>query len=51
VFEEKVIGRPADDDRAAPLAALSHIRGGDLLTVQEVDRLGRNRSASTPNGR
>jgi hypothetical protein len=26
----------------ALLNALSHIRGGDLLTVQEVDRLGRN---------
>ncbi len=42
VFEEKISGKLAADDRPALLAALSHIRDGDLLTVQEVDRLGRN---------
>jgi DNA invertase Pin-like site-specific DNA recombinase len=42
VFEEKVSGKLAADDRPALLAALSHIRDGDLLAVQEVDRLGRN---------
>lgn len=42
VFEEKISGRLAAEDRPALLEALSHIRDGDLLTVQEVDRLGRN---------
>jgi DNA invertase Pin-like site-specific DNA recombinase len=42
VFEEKISGKLATEDRPALLAALSHIRDGDLLTVQEVDRLGRN---------
>lgn len=42
MFEEKVSGKLAAGDRPALLAALSHIRDGDLLTVQEVDRLGRN---------
>ena len=42
VFEERISGKLATDDRPALLAALSHIRDGDLLTVQEVDRLGRN---------
>ncbi|MEV4183937.1 recombinase family protein [Streptosporangium canum] len=42
VFEEKISGKLATDDRPALLNALSHIRDGDLLTVQEVDRLGRN---------
>ena len=42
VFEEKVSGKLTADDRPALLAALSHVRDGDLLTVQEVDRLGRN---------
>ena len=30
------------EDRPGLLEALSHIRDGDMLTVQEVDRLGRN---------
>ncbi|MFI7644347.1 recombinase family protein [Nonomuraea sp. NPDC049400] len=34
--------RLAADDRPALLEALSHIRDADTLTVQEVDRLGRN---------
>jgi DNA invertase Pin-like site-specific DNA recombinase len=42
VFEEKISGKLATGDRPALLNALSHIRDGDLLTVQEVDRLGRN---------
>ncbi|GAA4621907.1 hypothetical protein GCM10023196_011980 [Actinoallomurus vinaceus] len=35
-------GKLNTDDRPALLEALSHIRDGDMLTVQEVDRLGRN---------
>jgi hypothetical protein len=42
VFEEKISGKLATDDRPALLNALGHIRDGDMLTVQEVDRLGRN---------
>jgi DNA invertase Pin-like site-specific DNA recombinase len=42
VFEEKISGKLATEDRPALLEALSHIREGDMLTVQEVDRLGRN---------
>ncbi|MDR8412394.1 recombinase family protein [Nonomuraea sp. 3-1Str] len=42
VFEEKISGKLSTDDRPALLNALSYIRDGDLLTVQEVDRLGRN---------
>lgn len=42
VFEEKISGKLATGDRPALLEALSHIRDGDMLTVQEVDRLGRN---------
>ncbi|MGI5330931.1 recombinase family protein [Actinomadura nitritigenes] len=42
VFEEKISGKLATDDRPVLQNALSHIRDGDMLTVQEVDRLGRN---------
>lgn len=42
VFEEKISGKLAVDDRPALVAALDYIRDGDLLCVQEVDRLGRN---------
>ncbi|WP_240778065.1 recombinase family protein [Nonomuraea basaltis] len=42
VFEEKSSGKLITDDRPALLNALAYIRDGDLLTVQEVDRLGRN---------
>jgi DNA invertase Pin-like site-specific DNA recombinase len=42
VFEEKISGKLATDDRPVLLQALSHIRNGDMLSVQEVDRLGRN---------
>jgi DNA invertase Pin-like site-specific DNA recombinase len=42
VFEEKISGKLSTQDRPALLDALSYIRDGDMLTVQEVDRLGRN---------
>ncbi|NUP18800.1 MAG: recombinase family protein [Streptomyces sp.] len=42
VFEEKISGKLATDDRPALLEALSYLRDGNKLTVQEVDRLGRN---------
>ncbi len=42
VFEEKVSGTLAVDRRPGLQAALDYIRPGDMLTVQEVDRLGRN---------
>ncbi|WP_246148018.1 recombinase family protein [Nonomuraea turkmeniaca] len=42
VFEEKISGKLATDDRPDLLSALGYIREGDLLTVREVDRLGRN---------
>ncbi|MFF0869924.1 recombinase family protein [Nonomuraea sp. NPDC003560] len=42
VFEETISGKLATDDRPALLDALSYLRDGDMLTVQEVDRLGRN---------
>lgn len=42
VFEEKVSGKLAVDDRPGLSAALEYIRDGDMLCVQEVDRLGRD---------
>lgn len=42
VFEEKVSGKLGVDDRPGLKAALDYLRPNDLLTVQEVDRLGRN---------
>lgn len=42
VFEEKVSGKLAVDQRPGLTAALDFMRTGDMLTVQEVDRLGRN---------
>ena len=42
VFEEQVSGKLSTEDRPVLLEALSHIRDGDMLAVQEVDRLGRN---------
>lgn len=42
VFEEKISGKLAVDDRPALKAALEYIRNDDMLCVQEVDRLGRN---------
>jgi DNA invertase Pin-like site-specific DNA recombinase len=38
----KTSGKLATEDRPDLLTALSYIRDGDLLTVHEVDRLGRN---------
>ncbi|GGA72017.1 putative resolvase [Pseudoclavibacter endophyticus] len=42
VFEEKVSGKLKVDDRPGLQAALDYMRDGDMLAVQEVDRLGRN---------
>ncbi|GAB33167.1 putative resolvase [Gordonia otitidis NBRC 100426] len=42
VFNEKVSGKLGVDDRPGLKAALDYLRPDDLLTVQEVDRLGRN---------
>ncbi|MCT1355486.1 recombinase family protein [Gordonia sp. p3-SID1431] len=42
VFEEKVSGKLGVDDRPGLRAALEYLRPDDLLTVHEVDRLGRN---------
>lgn len=42
VFEEKVSGKLAVVDRPGLSAALGYLREGDMLTVQEVDRLGRD---------
>ena len=42
VFEEKISGKLAVDDRPGLSAALGYVREGDMLTVQEVDRLGRD---------
>ncbi|MFE9855623.1 recombinase family protein [Streptomyces sp. NPDC005780] len=42
VFEEKVSGKLAVAERPGLTAALEYLRGGDMLCVQEVDRLGRD---------
>jgi DNA invertase Pin-like site-specific DNA recombinase len=42
VFEEKVSGKLAVDERPGLSAALGYLRDGDMLCVQEVDRLGRD---------
>lgn len=42
VFEEKVSGKLKVEDRPGLEEALDYLREGDMLTVQEVDRLGRN---------
>lgn len=42
VFEEKVSGKLHPEDRPGLKAAMDYLRDGDMLTVQEVDRLGRN---------
>jgi DNA invertase Pin-like site-specific DNA recombinase len=42
VFEEKVSGKLRVADRPGLQAALEYMRPGDMLTVQEADRLGRN---------
>lgn len=42
VFEEKMSGKLATEERPALTAAIEYLREGDMLCVQEVDRLGRN---------
>lgn len=42
VFEEKVSGKLSVSERPGLAAALEYLRPGDMLTVHEVDRLGRN---------
>ncbi|MGO1628395.1 MAG: recombinase family protein [Microbacterium sp.] len=42
VFEEKISGKLGVDDRPGLKAAIDFMRNGDMLAVQEVDRLGRN---------
>lgn len=42
VFEEKISGKLKAADRPGLRAALDYMRPGDMLTVQEADRLGRN---------
>lgn len=42
VFEEKISGKLRTEDRPALMSAIEYIRQGDMLCVQEVDRLGRN---------
>lgn len=42
VFEEKISGKLAVDERPGLSAALDYLRDGDMLAVQEVDRLGRD---------
>lgn len=42
VFEEKISGKLAVDERPGLSAALDYVREGDMLAVQEVDRLGRD---------
>lgn len=42
VFDEKVSGKLAIADRPGLVSALEYLRPGDMLAVQEVDRLGRN---------
>lgn len=42
VFEEHVSSKLKVDDRPGLTVALDYLRDGGMLTVQEVDRLGRN---------
>ncbi|MFE7112134.1 recombinase family protein [Streptomyces sp. NPDC057575] len=42
IFEEKISGRISHDKRPELAKALDWMREGDMLCVQEVDRLGRN---------
>lgn len=42
IFEEKISGKTNVAERPALQAALGFMRDGDMLCVQEVDRLGRN---------
>lgn len=42
VFEEKMSGKLATEERPTLAAAIEYLRADDMLCVQEVDRLGRN---------
>nr|WP_042185409.1 recombinase family protein [Kibdelosporangium sp. MJ126-NF4] len=42
VFQEKISGKLKVADRPGLRAALDYMRPGDMLTVQEADRIGRN---------
>ncbi|WP_277212275.1 recombinase family protein [Isoptericola croceus] len=42
VFEEKDSGKLAVTERSGLTKAIEHLRDGDMLAVQEVNRLGRN---------
>lgn len=42
VFEEKISGKLSVDERPGLSAAIDYLREGDMLCVQEVDRLGRD---------
>ncbi|MEU4674689.1 recombinase family protein [Amycolatopsis sp. NPDC023774] len=42
MFEERRSGKLKIDERPGLQAALDYMRPGDMLTVQEADRLGRN---------
>jgi DNA invertase Pin-like site-specific DNA recombinase len=42
VFEEKLSGKLEAEERPALMDAIEYVRDGDMLCVQEVDRLGRN---------
>lgn len=42
VFDEKISGKLATVDRPILMEAIGELRPGDMLAVQEVDRLGRN---------
>jgi DNA invertase Pin-like site-specific DNA recombinase len=42
VFEEKISGKLRTEDRPGLVKALGYLRRDDMLTVHEVDRLGRN---------
>jgi len=42
IFEEKISGKLTVAERPGLTAALDYMREGDMLTVQAVDRLGRN---------
>jgi DNA invertase Pin-like site-specific DNA recombinase len=42
VFEEKISGKLTAEERPGLKAAIEYLRDGDMLCVQEVDRLGRN---------
>ncbi|MGM9380545.1 recombinase family protein [Streptomyces antibioticus] len=42
IFEEKISGTVGHEQRPELSKALEHLRPGDMITVQEIDRLGRD---------